>query len=76
VALGTYSYAIYIFHLPLKHALRALLGARLAVGSVAVDAAFIAGVSLGAMLAARSSALLIERPFLRLKDRWAPRSPG
>jgi len=73
--IGKYSYAMYLLHVPLH----LLLGARLlqALGldrstSVTVNVAYLLlGVALS-YLAAAASYRLIELPFLKLKDRFAP----
>ncbi len=75
---GKYSYAMYIFHFPIHHAIDHRFE-----GWVTVDDTPMRAVRLAAylclviglsFLAAQVSWRLIERPFLDLKDRIAPRA--
>ena len=75
--LGRYSYAMYVLHFPIKIAVLHVWGARVAAMSaehpVATDIGFVAALTPVALAAAVVSYYAVERPFLRLKDRWAPR---
>jgi peptidoglycan/LPS O-acetylase OafA/YrhL len=74
---GRYSYAMYVVHLPVKflirdHLLGAWFGELTAAHPLIADLGFtwtIVVVSLGLALLSYAA---IERPFLALKDRWAP----
>jgi peptidoglycan/LPS O-acetylase OafA/YrhL len=76
--LGRYSYATYVFHSPLKVVATYLVGDRFAAWSqrsaVAADVAFVVLVSTASVLLAVISYVLLEKPALSLKDRWAPRA--
>jgi len=74
---GKYSYAIYLLHPPLKHIAFATwerkLDVLLVTHPVSTDALFILGIALATIPLALVSWALLEKPALRLKDRWAPR---
>lgn len=74
---GTYSYGMYVLHIPFKSAVVALAGARLAAAAethaLAVDVAFCATMTALTFGLAALSYVALERPFLSLKERWAPR---
>jgi peptidoglycan/LPS O-acetylase OafA/YrhL len=76
--LGKYSYAIYLLHSPIHNLLVGPLeqwvqGAddSMRIGRVLAYLALVLALSLGGALI---SWRLIEKPCLRLKERWAPRS--
>jgi peptidoglycan/LPS O-acetylase OafA/YrhL len=78
--LGKYSYAMYILHFPLEQSLSPILGEAVRgadtpwrLGRLALYIGVILALTL---LAAMLSWRLIERPFLDLKDRIAPRVGG
>lgn len=76
--LGKYSYAMYVFHFPIHHGLKPFLGPwvegptddSLRLVRVAAYLALILILTFGASLL---SWRLIEKPFLDLKEKWAPR---
>ena len=76
--LGKYSYAIYVVHFPIHF----VLAPRLAplvngtddLGRLLRVAIYIAGVAALSIVAALLSWRLLEKPFLDLKDRLAPRA--
>lgn len=74
---GKYSYGIYVIHLPVKVALVAwqkpFIEAAQAARPVVVDLAFEAVVGAVSIGLALLSWVALERPLLRLKDRFAPR---
>jgi peptidoglycan/LPS O-acetylase OafA/YrhL len=76
---GKYSYAIYVFHLPL-HLLvtRTFFAPRLATlgpaGFLGLQAAYFVGGSLGLLLLGAASYRLVERPFLQGKRFFAART--
>lgn len=74
--LGTRAYGLYVFHGIIAYGMvehrdaLAALGARIGSGAAIVVAA---GAGTGvSILLATASYELFEKPFLRLKDRWAP----
>jgi peptidoglycan/LPS O-acetylase OafA/YrhL len=73
---GKYSYAIYVFHVPVKFILVEYATAHFArfadIHPLMDDVLFTASVGLISFALAVISFVLIERPFLRLKDRLAP----
>ena len=75
--LGKYSYAIYLFHFPIHHALKTPLGPWVADSDdplkIVRTLAYLGLVLVLSLAAALISWRLIEKPFLDLKDRWAPR---
>jgi peptidoglycan/LPS O-acetylase OafA/YrhL len=74
---GKYSYGIYVVHVPVKVAVLAALGggSRWQSGHnpIVVDLIFTAATTVISVGLALVSWRLIERPFLLLKDRLAPR---
>jgi peptidoglycan/LPS O-acetylase OafA/YrhL len=75
--LGKYSYAMYVFHFPIHHALKVPLGPwvedtddALRIVRVFAYLALVLLLTFGASLL---SWRLLEKPFLDLKERWAPR---
>jgi peptidoglycan/LPS O-acetylase OafA/YrhL len=75
--LGTYSYAMYVFHFPIHHALKIPLGPWVegSDDSLRIVRVF-AYLSLVLVLTFSASLVswrLIEKPFLDLKEKWAPR---
>jgi len=74
---GRYSYAMYLFHLPLRFIIEAHAGGWLAAGAarapVASDVVWVLAIAAISFALAALSYVAIERPFLALKDRWAPR---
>jgi peptidoglycan/LPS O-acetylase OafA/YrhL len=74
---GTYSYGMYVLHIPLKGVVLALASARLEAAvrahPVGFDVAFVIALTLLTMGLAAVSYVVLERPFLSLKERWAPR---
>jgi peptidoglycan/LPS O-acetylase OafA/YrhL len=76
-AVGRYSYAMYVFHLPIRYAIQYYandwLAARSVEHPIATDILWVTAIAIISFIAAAISYALIERPFLRLKDRWAPR---
>lgn len=75
--LGKYSYAMYIFHFPIHHALKIPLGPWVADSDdplkIVRTLAYLVLVLVLSFTAALISWRLIEKPFLDLKERWAPR---
>ncbi len=76
-AMGKYSYAAYVFHLPIKvaamHFLNPWMTAHGTHEHATLDMVFVgANIAVSFGLAVLSYAIL-ERPLMRLKDRWAPR---
>jgi peptidoglycan/LPS O-acetylase OafA/YrhL len=75
--IGTYSYGMYVLHIPFKAAVVTLAGARLTAAAskhaVATDVAFGVTMTVLTFGLAALSYVVLERPFLALKDRWAPR---
>ncbi|MBS2011608.1 MAG: acyltransferase [Deltaproteobacteria bacterium] len=75
---GKYSYGIYVIHPPLKVAVwtwqKAWLDARSETHPVTVDVGFELVVGLASIALALGTWRAIERPFLRAKDRLAPRA--
>jgi peptidoglycan/LPS O-acetylase OafA/YrhL len=73
--IGIYSYAMYLFHLPLKFLIQDQLGDRFAgfqaAHPLAHDVLFTGSVALISFGVAAISYVVIERPILALKDRWA-----
>lgn len=71
--LGSVSYALYVFHMPLLHFIKpkiyALCGPDLELLGFTLTAALLWGL-------VHASRELLERPFLKLKDRLAPRRPS
>ena len=76
--LGKYSYAMYVFHFPIHHGLKPFLGPwvegptddPLRLVRVVAYLTLILVLTFGASLL---SWRLIEKPFLDLKEKWAPR---
>ena len=75
--LGKYSYAMYVFHFPIHHALKVPLGPWVEGSDDSLRIvrvfAYLALVLMLTFTAALVSWRLIEKPFLDLKERWAPR---
>jgi peptidoglycan/LPS O-acetylase OafA/YrhL len=75
VAIGKYSYAVYVFHLPVHHIIGPTFAGALEQGSstrrLAAHAAYSMLVFVISAIIARISWTLIERPFLSLK-RFVP----
>ena len=76
--LGKYSYAMYVFHFPIHHALKLLLtdvvmGADTPMRLVRLLGYLVLVITL-TFIAALISWRVIEQPFLDLKDRVAPRA--
>jgi len=75
---GRYSYGIYVIHPPLKVAVwtwqKAFLDAHAESRPVLVDVGFELAVGAVSVVLALVTWVAIERPFLRLKDRVAPRA--
>lgn len=72
VSIGRVSYGMYVLHLPIVLYAARWFGDGGRFGSVAGALLYPACVAIAAYLAALASHALIERPFLRLKDRLAP----
>ena len=74
-AAGRYSYAAYVLHFPIKVFLfDAINPGRLgAAYPVSMDVTYITLIGALSFGAAVITGMVIERPFLRLKDRWAAR---
>jgi peptidoglycan/LPS O-acetylase OafA/YrhL len=76
-AAGKYSYAAYVVHPLIKvsvlYGARSWLIARGALETWWIDLAFVATCIVASFALARLSYATLEGPFLRLKDRWAPR---
>jgi peptidoglycan/LPS O-acetylase OafA/YrhL len=74
--LGRYSYAMYLFHFPLHHALKPVLTPWITatddVWRLARVLTHVGTVLVLTYLAARLSWRVLEAPLLALKDRWAP----
>lgn len=71
--LGKYSYAIYIFHLPIAHVFRGLFPVAATTQGTAATLEVLGqmgAVLLVSLVLARISWTLIEQPFLRLKSRF------
>ncbi len=75
--LGRYSYGIYLLHYPIHRGLQPILqawinggGAGSYLGRVIGYCLLVLGL---AYTAARLSWVMVEQPFLMLKDRWAPK---
>jgi peptidoglycan/LPS O-acetylase OafA/YrhL len=76
--LGQYSYAVYVFHLPVKLALLHYIPTPttlIAGAPVTSDLLFIGVDAAISVLLALVSRVLLEGPFLSLKERWAPSAP-
>jgi peptidoglycan/LPS O-acetylase OafA/YrhL len=77
-SLGKYSYAIYVFHLPIHVAGDAILGDAINSGSPGVRAvrlvSYLAGAFGLSVVAAIISWRVLEKPCLDLKERLAPRT--
>jgi peptidoglycan/LPS O-acetylase OafA/YrhL len=75
-ALGRYSYAMYVFHLPIRFLLVRYWGkdilAFISDHPIPGDLAFVGAVTLLSFVMAAVSWVVLEGPFLRLKERWAP----
>lgn len=75
--LGKYSYAMYVLHFPIHHALKVPLGPWVEGADDALRIvrvfAYLALVLLLTFGASLLSWRVIEKPFLDLKERWAPR---
>ena len=75
--LGKYSYAMYVLHMPLHHLLMLPLGDWVRMDDtpwrLARLAVYLMLVLVGSFVAALISWRLIEKPFLDLKERVAPR---
>lgn len=74
--LGKYSFAVYVFHLPMLIAWRNATSGFLPVdkwGVLPVAGVNLVAVTLLSLLAARISWQMLERPCLKLKSRLAPR---
>lgn len=74
---GRYSYGIYIIHAPLKHLAfdtwKPTIEAHLESHPVATDVAFILVLTAVTIGVALVSWTVLEKPCLRLKERWAAR---
>jgi peptidoglycan/LPS O-acetylase OafA/YrhL len=78
-AVGRYSYAMYIFHTPLHLLVGLPLLVRITDGaapSLPLALGYAAGAAAATFVAGAISYAVVERPFLRLKDRLAPRAEG
>ena len=77
--LGKYSYAIYIFHVPVDYALapafQAWVNAGTAASQILKTAGYVGVVAALSIVAAMISWRVLEAPMLRLKDVVAPRLP-
>jgi peptidoglycan/LPS O-acetylase OafA/YrhL len=75
--LGKYSYAIYLLHSPLHQVLAPLVSSQVNVGGAVSRmlrlGVYLCSVAVLSVIGAMVSWRFIERPFLRLKDRIAPR---
>lgn len=73
---GKYSYAIYLFHMPLRHIAlyvwKARIDAMLDQRQLLTDVAFITVVTAVTVLSSLVSWRVLEQPALALKDRLAP----
>ena len=78
--LGKYSYAAYIYHFPIHTVLSSHLGDAVNSGGTAARllrlAGYVATVGALSIVAAMVSWRVVEKPFLDLKDRFAPRRKG
>jgi len=74
--IGRYSYAMYVIHVPLHVAILHYAGdwlhARAAVAPIATDVLWVLAVGVITFALALVTFALIERPALRLRQRWAP----
>ncbi len=77
---GKYSYAMYVFHFPIQHVLALYLADTLNAGGPTARflklMAYLACVVVLSTVAAMISWRVLEKPFLDLKDRIAPRGVG
>ncbi len=75
--LGKYSYAMYVFHFPIHHALKVPLGPWVEGSDDSLRIVRVFGYLALVLTLTFTTALvswrLIEKPFLDLKERWAPR---
>jgi len=68
---GRYSYAMYVFHLPVKFLLGDHLGDRLSgMNPLVADVLFVGAVGAISFALAAISFVVLERPINALKDRW------
>ncbi|MEO6036850.1 MAG: acyltransferase, partial [Saprospiraceae bacterium] len=73
--LGVYSYGLYVFHQMFRYIWMALFGDRLLLSGwppVVIQTVYILLAFGGTYVLARLSWALLEKPFLKLKDVWAP----
>ncbi len=77
---GKYSYAMYMLHFPIHHALKIPLGPWVTATDDSLRVVRVLGYLLLVLVLSFGAALLswriIEAPFLRLRDKWAPRAGG
>jgi peptidoglycan/LPS O-acetylase OafA/YrhL len=75
--IGRYSYAMYVLHLPLRwtveHYAKDLLASALARHPIPTAVAWFGLITVLSFAVAAVSFAVLESPFLKLKDRWAPR---